>query len=79
MPMSVAHSTTNDHADVPSLGRCLGQCQCLRAEQSWAHPSLDAALRRAGLAPPLGRTVQLVLVSEVQVSQPEGVGESKLA
>lgn len=46
--MSVAHITTQDHRDVPSLGSRQGSHRCPETEQSWPYPSLAMLLWRTG-------------------------------
>lgn len=63
----MAHTTTKDHADTPCLGSHLG----LRAVQIWPHLSPGAAFRRVSHAPHLSNTVELAVMTNEQVTQPE--------
>lgn len=65
--LSMAHTTTKDHADTPCLGSHLGP----RAVQIWPHLSPGAAFRRVSHAPHLSNTVELAVMTNEQVTQPE--------
>lgn len=91
MPIFVAHITTSYHADVPSwvgawdnvdvqgLGRAGPTPHWMQHSRDLAPLLTCCSTYESRPCTSLGRTDELALAAEVQVSQPEGVGESDLA